>query len=240
MKIAADLHTHTIASTHAYSTITENTLSAKNAGLKAIAMTDHAPEMWDAPHKWHFHNLKVLPRVINDVIVIRGIEADIMDYEGTLDIDNESKKYLEWVVASMHGVCLKPGSLDDITRAYMNIAKNPDVDCIGHCTTDSYPFDYEKVLCAFKENNKILELNESSITYKEGSYENARKILKICKKIGLEVSVNTDSHYCSLIGQIPLSEKLMNETEFPSELIFNSNWDNVKDYILKKRPWALK
>lgn len=45
MDIVVDSHTHTIASGHAYSTILENALAAKNKGLKLLCTTDHAPEM---------------------------------------------------------------------------------------------------------------------------------------------------------------------------------------------------
>ena len=41
MEIIADLHTHTIASTHAYSTITEMVQAASAKNLYAIAITDH-------------------------------------------------------------------------------------------------------------------------------------------------------------------------------------------------------
>ena len=42
MHLQGDMHTHTIASTHAYSTITENCEWAAKYGMKGIAMTDHA------------------------------------------------------------------------------------------------------------------------------------------------------------------------------------------------------
>ena len=54
MKILTDLHTHTLASTHAYSTLKENIDMAKQMGLEAIAVTDHGISMEDAPHLWHF------------------------------------------------------------------------------------------------------------------------------------------------------------------------------------------
>lgn len=41
MHLQGDMHTHTIASTHAYSTITENCQWAAKYGMKGIAMTDH-------------------------------------------------------------------------------------------------------------------------------------------------------------------------------------------------------
>ena len=49
MKIIADTHTHTVASTHAYSTAQEMITAAKEKGLYAIALTDHAYRMPGAP-----------------------------------------------------------------------------------------------------------------------------------------------------------------------------------------------
>ena len=45
MKIIADTHAHTLASGHAYSTIREMAAAARKRGLKALALTEHAPEM---------------------------------------------------------------------------------------------------------------------------------------------------------------------------------------------------
>lgn len=56
MKIIADLHTHTVASTHAYSTLQEMVTAASEMGLSAIAVTDHGVEMPGAPKAgtWYF------------------------------------------------------------------------------------------------------------------------------------------------------------------------------------------
>ena len=80
MKIIADTHTHTVASTHAYSTLLENVQYAKKAGLRAIAITDHGPSMPDAPHMWHFSASNIVPKQIDFVSVLFGVEANIIDF----------------------------------------------------------------------------------------------------------------------------------------------------------------
>lgn len=60
-RVVADLHCHTVASTHAYSTVTELARAAAEQRLLAIACTDHGPGAPDAPHLWHFGNMDVLP-----------------------------------------------------------------------------------------------------------------------------------------------------------------------------------
>ena len=99
LNIIADMHTHTLASTHAYSTITENCRSAAEKGIRIVAMTDHYGDMPDSPHLWHFENLKILPRTICGVTVLKGVEANIINDEGELDMPRKTLESLEWVVA---------------------------------------------------------------------------------------------------------------------------------------------
>lgn len=40
-----DLHMHTVASTHAYSTLSDYIAEAKRKGIKLFAITDHGPDM---------------------------------------------------------------------------------------------------------------------------------------------------------------------------------------------------
>lgn len=62
-----DLHMHTVASTHAYSTLHDYIAEAQQKGIKLFAITDHGPDMADAPHYWHFMNMHVWPRTVNGV-----------------------------------------------------------------------------------------------------------------------------------------------------------------------------
>ena len=77
-----DLHMHTVASTHAYSTLHDYIAEAQQKGIKLFAITDHGPDMADAPHYWHFMNMHVW-RAVNGVGILRGIEANIKTFRAT-------------------------------------------------------------------------------------------------------------------------------------------------------------
>ena len=53
MKPIIDLHVHTISSGHAYSTILENVIAAKEAGLKYVGISDHTSKMPGGAHQYH-------------------------------------------------------------------------------------------------------------------------------------------------------------------------------------------
>ncbi|MGN1133273.1 MAG: phosphatase [Oscillospiraceae bacterium] len=236
MKLQADLHTHTIASTHAYSTISENCNCAKEKGIKAIAMTDHAMAMPDSPHYWHFINMNAIPRKINGVTILRGIEANILDMDANLDITDDIRDSLEWVVASIHSALVKQDSYENVTKAYLKVCQNPLVDVIGHCTSDMFYFDYEKVVKSFKEYEKLVEINESSIVNKRGSRKNCYELVKLCKKYEVPIVIDSDAHFCQNIGHVPNALEIVEACEFPEKLVINADWNKVREHILKKHP----
>ena len=55
MKALIDLHCHSIASGHAYSTIEENLAQARNKGRKIVGVADHAPSMQGGPNIFYFY-----------------------------------------------------------------------------------------------------------------------------------------------------------------------------------------
>ena len=239
MLIQADLHTHTIASTHAYSTITENCTYAAQIGLKCIAMTDHAMMMPDSPHIWHFGNLSVLPRKISDVCVLKGAEVNIYNYNGDIDIEEKRICQLEWVVASYHRYMFpdfKPADPKTVTDGYMKLFENPHVDVIGHPTTTNFPVDWERFVRAAKEYGKLIELNESSIRTGKSPNENVTEMLMQCKKYDAPITVDSDAHFWNSIGHAPLAEKILDEIDFPKRLVVNADWEELREMILKKRP----
>ena len=82
-----DTHTHTLASGHAYSTIQENVRAAARKGLKLLAITEHAPRMPGTCHDFYFHNLKVVNRLAYEVPLLLGVELNILDPAGNVDLD---------------------------------------------------------------------------------------------------------------------------------------------------------
>jgi len=233
--IEADLHCHSIASSHAYSTVMEMAAEAEKAGLKAFALTDHAMAMPDSPHVWHFHNLPVIPQKINGVVVLRGVEANIMNFDGDIDMVGNDLKGIQWVVASCHAPVIKAGTIEENTNAYINAIKNnPAIDVIGHCTAFRYPVDFEKIASVCKEYSVFVELNESSAQFKRSSAESCIEMLNACKKYRTPIVVNTDCHYAGIIGRTDVAQVLLKAADFPDELIFNKDVQNVLEYVSKK------
>lgn len=232
MKLIADLHTHTIASTHAYATVTEMVREASDLGLFAIAITDHARTMPGAPGAFYFESLGLVPEYVSGVRVLKGIEANIIDFNGNIDVEPSLQKSLDWIVASMHTLTLKgKPSVDKCTEAYLNVAKNPYINVIGHSGSPYYKYDWEKVIPVFAKEGKLIEINDSAFRYKKDSLENCVSIAKLCKKYRARICVDSDAHFTDVLGRCTKTLEMLEDIDFPKELIVNTSLDALKCYF---------
>ena len=234
MKFMADTHTHTIASTHAYSTLLENIHQAAQVGLECLGMTDHAPAQPDSPHLWHFVNLTAIPPVVEGVRILKGVECNILDETGRVDLEPEVLRQLEWRIASIHAPCYKQGAtVQDNTNAYLGICENPCIDVIGHSGRGSFRYDYQKLIPLFGERGKLVEINESTLK-SSSSRKNCTEIAALCKKYRVPVIVDSDAHFALSIGRFSAAMDMLEEIDFPEELVINADSDRFWDYLAQK------
>lgn len=236
MKYVLDVHTHTLASGHAYNTIREMACAASERGLEILGITEHAPQMPGTCHDFYFSNLKVVSRKMCGVELLLGVELNILDFNGNIDLSEDLLKRMDIVIASMHTPCISPGTATQNTRAYINVMKNPYVNIIGHPDDRRYPVDMEELVLASKEYNVLLELNNSSLN-PNGARQDARgndiEMLTLCKKYNVPIVIGSDAHVDSEVGKHDLAMLLVDETEFPEELIINRDSSVLKRYLNK-------
>ncbi len=233
--IEADTHCHTCASAHAYGTISENIDEAVRQGLKVLAITDHGPALPDSPYFWHFTNMRVLPRQVKGVTLLRGIEANIMDVQGTLDLEGELLDNLDWVIACFHKQSFLVSTSNSHTQALIQTAFNPRVDLLGHLDAPEYPFDIKEVVKACRENGKFIEMNNSSFRIRIGGETMCRQIALECMDQGVYVLMNSDAHCPWDIGRISTAAALLESISFPIELVLNHHAKDVIAHIEQKK-----
>ncbi|HHW57235.1 MAG TPA: phosphatase [Clostridia bacterium] len=237
MKLVLDTHTHTISSGHAYRTIIENAKEASKKGLQLICMTDHGPAMPGGAHLYYFGNLKVIPEKIEGVEILKGVEANIMDEEGNVDIPERILKKLDIVIASLHDECFQPSdNIERNTKALINAIKNPYVDIIGHPGNPIYPIDIERVLEAAKEYGKFIEINNSSfVSSRKGSEENCFLIAKKAKEMGVKIAVGSDAHVSFDVGRFEEAFKVIKNAGITEDLVLNTDAGKIKEYLKEKK-----
>ena len=234
MEKLLDLHCHTISSGHAYSSLEEMINGAKRNGVKVIGISDHAPSMPGSTHKYFFQNLIVVPNEVDGTIVLKGVEANIIDFDGKVDMTDKEMDHLDYAIASFHPPCIGFGTIEENTNAILEVMKNPKVKVIGHPDDSRYPLDYEKVVKAAKKEDVALEVNNSSLnpgSFREGAHGNVETFLKLCKENGTKVIFGSDSHISFDVGAFHNCLDAVKKVDFPMELVVNYNKDLINNLV---------
>lgn len=247
--IIADMHTHTIASKHAYSTLKENLDSARSRGLKYIAITDHYfNDGTDIEKKNEISRICYIEnenRRLNDIEIIGGAEFNF----GQKVYNWRKLAKLRWRPIGTHTWFYDvPGStLDKLYDTYAKSVERHNafvhierelhkVECGAHPGLDNDIKKYlEKIVVLAKENNIFLEVNESSILTNEGGgVERMNYWLSVAKENGNLLYLGTDAHFCEAVGDFSNVIDLLNKIEYPKELILNINEDLLEKTLKTK------
>ena len=220
-----DIHTHTIASGHGTNcTIADMAKAGRTAGLSLVGITDHGPATMGAGTPSYFRSLTMAPHDRCGIRLLYGVELNILDHKGNVDLDDEILSHLDYAIASMHTKNKKPGTREENTEAYIAAMKHPKVRLIGHCDDSRYPVDYQALVQAAKEHHVLMELNEASLTpggYRGDTRENNLEMLKWCRTFHHPIVLSSDSHGPEKVGQFPYSLALLDEINFPQQLVLN-------------------
>jgi putative hydrolase len=231
IKITVDTHTHSNVSQHAFSTMEENIRAAKNKGLEGIAMTNHGPLLGDGASEFHFSSLRHLPKVIDSVRLLKGAEVDIMNEAAVLDISDRLLSQMEIVIASLHTPCYAPREEEAVTKTWLNVMDNKNIDILGHLGDGRYKCDYEAVVKKAHDTGKIIEINNHSFAVRPQSDINCREIALLCKKYSVPVVLSTDAHFSGEVGEVPTSSQLLEDISYPEELVLNTSLAKLCEYL---------
>ena len=166
-----------------------------------------------------------------------GVELNILDIDGHLDLNDELLGELDYAIASMHAQNYNSGTIAENTSAYLNAMTHPCVKVLGHCDNPAFPVDYETLAVGAKENGVIFEINEASLApygYRGDTRANNREILKYCMKYEIAIVLSSDSHGVEHIGDFTCAAEFVHEMMFSEKMILNNDIPRLK-MILSER-----
>ena len=241
MKIIGDYHTHTIYS-HGNGTIRDNVEAAVKKGLKEIAICDHGPG-----HRLYGidkndiikmrQEIDSLNEEYKDINILLGIEANIMDYRGTIDLDKDDIAIIDILLLGYHYGIVPKGVKDMFAFYLLNpaskvlpflkekmkvlntnamiqaISKYP-VDIITHPGSKAR-LDIKKVAEAAYKSNTALEINSH---HSQLSVSN----IKIALKSRVQFYINSDAHDPTRVGDFEEGIQRALQAKIPIHRIKNA------------------
>ncbi len=242
MKIIGDYHTHTIYS-HGKGTIRDNVEEAFKKGLKEIAICDHGPghftygikreDIGKMRKEIDELNKEFQPKGLK---ILLGVEANIIRYDGTIDVNDEIIGFLDILLLGYHFGAL-PGTFKDGYKLYilnflskripkmrkkvmdMNtsaLIKAMDrypIDIITHPGSKVY-VDIKRLARKAKEKDIALEINSSHshLTVEE---------IELALEEDVYFYINSDAHSPENVGNLENGIERALKGKVPVERIKN-------------------
>ncbi len=230
--LVLDIHTHTVASGHAYGTVRENALAAKERGLVGLGVSDHAPGLPGTCEPIHFSNLKAVPRELYGVHMYFGVENNVLN-DGTLALTSRYLERLDYGIVGIHGTCYTDQGIERNTDNLISCMRDPKTFFVSHPDDGTWPLDYERVVLAAKELGVALEVNNADVRggWKKNCIANMRTYLKLCMRYRVNVFVGSDAHDPSQVGRFDEAAALLESVGFDEDLILNNSERKFRDFI---------
>jgi len=223
-----------VASGHAYSTIQEMAHAASEKGLQILGITEHAPSLPGACDSIYFRNLHVVPRLMYGVRLLMGVELNILDTTGRMDLDERHYRCCDLRIAGIHSLCWQGGTRSQNTEGLLAAIHNPWTHIISHPGDGTAELDFEPIVSAAAQTQTLLEINSSSMIplRKKGTARpNNLEILRLCRKHDIPIILGSDAHISFSIADYRYALPLLAETDFPEELVMNYWPEQCMEYL---------
>lgn len=242
MYFFGDYHTHTLFS-DSTNTVRGVLNAARKKGLKEVAITDHGfcnkwLSLTPFKFRWQARRIEKIKKDFPDIRVLHGIEADIIDGNGTVDMlpdelmavdillvgfhrftDSTSyKDYFRFVIYNgFLSNIFKPDKkrIDMNTQSYIEAIKNYPIDVITHLNHHA-AVDVEKVCRVAAEYGTMIEINIKHFNLVE-------PYINILLASGCTFIVNSDAHKLKRIGDFSRAEEVIKKYDIPEDRIANLN-----------------
>lgn len=229
-----DLHTHTVASGHAYSTIQEMAQAAHEKGLQILGITEHAPGIPGACDPIYFRNLHIIPRTMYGVQLLMGVELNILNTHGDLDLDEYHYRCCDIRLAGIHALCWQGGSRTQNTDGMLAAIYSPWTHIISHPGDGTAELDFDPIVRAARDTQTLLEINSSSMIpsrHKAAARPNNLDILRRCRQMDIPIILGSDAHISFSIADYQYALPLLDEVGFPDELVMNWQPQRAMEYM---------
>lgn len=192
---ASDCHMHTITYSDGLNSVDEMVMWAGLFDMHKIVITDHCQFYLDRSGYGKKSNRNIAGRyrnIHNDVEVIFGIEADIMNDEGDVSMDIQGIP-ADFTILSAHNHIFA-GNPTKITEAYLRAIERfgDKITFLGHLCSKYFEkyLDVEKVVDAALACGVSFELNCANLRNSRTNLNN----LKIMMSKSDRLWVNSDAH----------------------------------------------
>ena len=232
MTPSTDLHTHTVASGHAYATVNEMLQRANELKLEAIAITDHGPGLPNGPHVFHFTNQERFKTIPGNCIVLSGVEEDLAGPNGEVFLPENVLNSLEVVLVGLHPYpngWAYTNSTKLVLKSLLAAMENPLIKGVTHPVNNWFNFNSNKIKEIVKNARPTGTAVEFNLSKINGLESRLLEFLDLAAEFNAPLMINSDAHAVHELGDFTNMENFAHK--IIPENVVNKNYKTVKSFF---------
>ncbi len=232
--LKVDLHIHSINSGHAYSTFQDIVDEAVRKDMSMVAVTDHGPSMDGTNGPVHFYMGNRAPKKIKNTRILWGIEANLIDSDGTIDLPEDAEKRLDLIILGIHPFTpyMDLGRKGNTNALIKAIERYPRISILAHPLHYFYEYEFEPVWEAALAHNILLEFNLSYLVkYGERDIEKFQMLVEFVRKHGSQFIINSDAHFRHEIGDDSILDSFRDTITLDGSLVINNDENKLRNWL---------
>ncbi len=238
-----DLHTHSTYS-DGRNPLADNVRAAVACGLDVYAITDHWPSPGLSGGRFEAYLAEIAQHAAQlPIPILAGVEAPIMDLNGTVLLPERARERLDVVIAELHWgrgagpelARLSGGrAINALREMYVAAAANPDVDIIAHPFNTGRSLDIglqelpesvlREIAGAFVQGEKAFDLINSMWWWfpqvpVDRFTEQYARIVRIFAEEGVKFAPSSDAHACGAVGNLTWAMRVLKESSAERQIL---------------------
>jgi putative hydrolase len=201
--------------------------------MRSVAITDHALAFHG--NRWQFHILvKRFPDVVEGVRVYKGIELNVVDEDGTVDMPAELLGSFDYVAVGLHPVedCFQSDDPAANTAALMAaLERNPWIDAVAHPTQHTHPLQFSRLLPAMARLDVAFEVNDCGHRYGKSDPSRTAEVLGRAVLAGVSLLTNSDAHVFHEVGGDDAIQDVFRRADLDLEIAVNNDADALEAFL---------
>lgn len=240
--IRNDLHVHTIQSPCGFHTLMEVVEIANSKGMRLVNISDHGSAIRNEINFGVLVNRSRLPDPVvlpsgESILVLRGIEANIVNKNGNTDIPENLISRFDLITLGFHYLDDMPlGWSEDIyTKAMIKAVGNNPIDLFAHPCVEDFPISISVLIDLAVKYGFALEVNNEKLQHGSTDLERLKQVVSLALQKKVALVETSDGHTYKEIGENDKIEEFLAEMKLDGDKIFLNRHDKKFEEFVAQR-----
>jgi putative hydrolase len=181
---------------------------------------------------------KRVPPEIDGVRIYKGIELNVLDARGTVDMPMALADRMDYIAVGLHPwrtLLANQGASANTDALLTALHRHPFIDAVVHPTQRTHPLEFGRLLPYMAAHGITFEVNETNLATGKSDLEQTAEILAQAVALGVPVATNSDAHVSHELAADEHIQRVFEIVGLDPALAINAGAERLERHLARRR-----